>query len=117
MLAAIIVIDFFGISYALWIFFLAVMNLKRARDMGKLTYTATLLGMPIVYISYILDFICNMGPMTILFLEIPEELLVTSRVCRHIHDSVGYRLKLALWFKNNLLDNFDPTGDHCKNGQ
>ena len=99
--------------YSLWIFFLAVMNLKRAQDMGKLSKTARLLGLPILAIGYLLDLLSNMVPMTILFLEIPKETLVTRRVCRHIHDSTGYRLKLALWFKDNLLDNFDPTGNHC----
>ena len=34
--------------YALWIFYLAVMNLKRARDAGLLNLTAKCLGYPIL---------------------------------------------------------------------
>ena len=36
-----------GSIYALWLMYLAVMNLSRAKEAGKLTKTALVLGMPI----------------------------------------------------------------------
>lgn len=89
------------------------MNLKRARDADKLTKTALVLGTPILSVGYLIDFLANMIPFTILFLEFPQELLVTARLSRHIHDN-SWRGKVAKWFCSNLLDQFDPSGCHCK---
>lgn len=100
--------------YILWVFYLAVMNLKRSRDDGSLTRTAYLLGQPILYLGLLIDFLVNVIVLTVLFLEFPKEYLVTSRLSRHIHDSSGYRLTLAKWFCRNLMDTFDPSGCHCK---
>lgn len=104
----------FAAMYVLWVFYLAVMNLQRARDSGALTGAAYALGLPILYIGLAIDCFVNITVLTILFLEIPEEALVTARLSRHINDSSGYRLALASWFCTNLLDAFDPSGCHCK---
>ena len=101
----------FGSTYALWIFFLAVMSLARARDAGKLTKTATLFGYPVLIIGYILDFGVNITVMTILLLEIPKETTVTSRLSRHNRESTGWRKAIAAWAEP-LLDPYDPSGDH-----
>ena len=67
----------FMLIYALWLFYLAVMNLKRVKDAGKLTKAALILGYPILIVGYVLDFISNILVMTVLLLELPRELLVT----------------------------------------
>ena len=100
-----------GNLYLLWIFFLAVMNLKRAKEAGLLSRTALVFGMPVVWVGYMLDFTCNMTLMSMLFLEPPQELLVTDRLKRHHQESAGWRLRIALWFEPNL-DPYDPSGDH-----
>jgi formate hydrogenlyase subunit 3/multisubunit Na+/H+ antiporter MnhD subunit len=97
--------------YALWIFYLAVMNLKRARDAGLLNKTARVLGLPVLIVGYVLDAVLNIVFMTLVFLELPEELTVTARLKRHIKDSQGWELALACWFIP-LLDPFDPSGSH-----
>lgn len=104
----------FVAMYTLWIFYLAVMNLMRARDAGTLTKTAKFLGMPIMYFGMLIDFIVNIFVMTVLFMELPREYMVTARLSRHLQDSSGYRLIVAQWFCHNLLDAFDPSGCHCK---
>ena len=43
-----IVLTGLGSTYALWIFYLAVMNLKRAKDSDLLTKTAMALGYPVL---------------------------------------------------------------------
>jgi len=100
--------------YILWLFFLAVMNLQGARDSGKLTGAAYCIGLPLLYLGLVIDFLVNVFPVTVLFLELPREGTVTSRLSRHIHDSDGWRKTLATWFCKNLLDPFDPSGCHCK---
>ena len=101
----------FGATYALWVFYLAVMNLKRARDVGLLNKTALTLGYPVLFAGYILDAFVNIFVMTFLFLEMPEELTVTERLKRHIKTSDGWRLRLASWFIP-ILDPFDPSSHH-----
>lgn len=100
--------------YNLWILYLAVMNLQKARDNHRLSKLAYYLGLPALWLGLLLDFLTNMTVMTVLMLEFPRELLVTARVIRHKWDGEGYRQKLAAWLCDNLLDPFDPTGCHCK---
>lgn len=101
----------FAVSYALWIFYLAVMNLKRVRDMGKLGTVAKVFGYPVLLVGYALDVLVNVTLMTVLFLEIPRETTVTARLKRHNRTGSGWRQRLAAWFEP-LIDPYDPSGDH-----
>lgn len=98
----------------LWILYLAVMNLQRARDAGTLPRPAYYLGMPLLYIGLAMDCIVNVVPVSVLFLEWPRECLVTQRLTRHANTTGGWRKRLALWFARNLLDPFDPSGQHVR---
>ncbi len=108
-----IIIGFFFL-YALWLFYLAVMCLKGARDAGRLTKWAKLFGYPILIVGYLLDIIANVVILTVLLLELPHEFVVTERLSRHIKFSGGFRYAIAKWFCTNLLDPYDPSGCHCK---
>ena len=99
-----------GSTYALWIFYLAVMNLKRAKDAGLLTKTAMALGYPVLIVGYLLDCFVNVFVMTPLLLELPQETTVTSRLSRH-NKGTGWRKAVAAWAEP-LLDPYDPSGDH-----
>lgn len=101
----------FGSSYILWIFYLAVMNLKIAREAGLLTTTAKVLGYPVLIVGYILDCFVNTTVMTLVLLEIPQETTVTARLKRHNRNSTGWRKAVAVWAEP-LLDPFDPSGNH-----
>lgn len=101
----------FAVVYNLWIFYLAVMGLKRARNAGLLNKTAVVLGYPVLIVGYVLDALANIFVMTFVFVEIPQELTVTARLKRHIKTSQGWRLRAAHWFVP-LLDPFDPSGRH-----
>ena len=100
-----------GSIYALWVFYLAVMGLKRARDAGLLHRTARFFGLPVLVVGYLLDAFVNIFFMTALMLEMPRELTVTARLKRHIKTSQGWRLSVARWFIP-LLDPFDVSGKH-----
>jgi len=97
--------------YLLWIFYVAVMAIKRVRDEGKLTKLALVMGMPVLIIGLLLDFIVNVFVMSLLLLEPPRETTVTARLKRHHKESDGWRLKIVLFFEP-LLDPYDPDGDH-----
>ena len=100
-----------GSTYALWVFFLSVMNLKRAKDAGQLTTTAKCLGYPVLIVGYLLDCFVNLTVMTVLLLEIPQETTVTSRLSRHLNEGEGWRKSIAAWAAP-LLDPYDPSGKH-----
>ena len=101
----------FVVTYLLYTFYAAVMNIKRVRDMGKLTKLGMAFGYPTLIIGLLLDFLCNVFVMTLLFLEIPQELTVTSRLKRHNRESTGWRLAIVKFFEP-VLDPLDPSGDH-----
>jgi cyanate permease len=100
-----------GSTYLLWIFYLAVMNLARAKDAGLLSATAKVLGYPVLIVGYLLDCFVNFTVMTILFLELPKETTVTSRLKRHNKAAGGWRKAVALWAAP-LLNPYDPRGNH-----
>ena len=102
----------FGLSYALWVFYLAVMNLKRVKDAGKLGKAALALGTPVLLVGLVLDLLVNVLVFTVILFEIPQETTVTARLKRHKLESTGWRLKVTNWFASELLDHFDPSGTH-----
>ncbi len=100
----------FVLFYTLWVLYLAVMNLKRVKDAGKLNKASLVLGTPILILGLVLDALLNVFVMTILLLELPRELTVTARLKRH-NLAGGWRKKVAALFEP-ILDPFDPSGDH-----
>lgn len=101
----------FLLTYALWLFYIAVMNLKRVRDEGKLSQFAAVLGYPVLFIGLVLDLAVNVLVMTPLLMELPQEMTVTSRLKRHRATSDGWRLSIVMFLKP-ILDPFDPSGTH-----
>ena len=101
----------FLVTYGLYVFYCAVMNIKRVRDAGKLTLVGKVFGYPTLFIGLLLDLLCNVFVMTVLFLELPTELTVTARLKRHNKANAGWRTDLARWFEP-VLDPIDPSGDH-----
>jgi hypothetical protein len=100
-----------GATYALWVFYIAVMGLKRVRDTIGLSPWALRFGYPILIVGYVLDVLVNWFVFTVVMLEVPKELTVSSRLKRHNQESTGWRLKIVKFFEP-LLDPFDPSGDH-----
>lgn len=103
----------FLLLYLLWLFYLAVMNLYRAKKAQQISKVALWLGYPILILGALLDVLVNFIVMSLLFLETPRELLVTSRLARHVKANKGWRSKVAYWICHNFLNAFDPSGDHC----
>lgn len=103
---------FFLSFYVLWIFYLAIMNLLRAKKAGTLSKPAYILGLPILAAGVIVDVFCNLL-LSIVYFEIPKQLTVT----RHLSDNLetpGYKGAIARGICKKMLDTFDPSGCHCQ---
>lgn len=98
-------------TYALYVFYAAVMNIKRVKNAGKLTKLGMAFGYPTLVIGLVLDLLVNVFVMSIILLEVPQELTVTSRLKRHNRESTGWRLAVVKFFEP-VLDPLDPSGDH-----
>ena len=98
-------------TWLLWVFYLAVMNLSRARDAGTLTKPAYIVGYPVLALGLLLDLLVNILVISILMLEFPKESTVTSRL-RRLKHAGGWRAKWSNWLAVNILDPFDPSGVH-----
>ncbi len=99
--------------WLLFVFYAAVMALKRARDEGKLGPAMKCFAYPTLAVGLVLDVAVNLIVATVLFLELPRELLVTARLTRHFPDDT-WRGAFARWVCIHLLDALDPSGCHCK---
>jgi hypothetical protein len=91
------------------------MNLKRAKDNGTMTPVAEKLGYSIAIPGYILDILVNIFIGSILFLEFPhyKRLTLSARMdYLYVPGSTSWRSRLADWFARNLLNTYDPSGEH-----
>lgn len=105
------ILSFFLMSY-MWVFYLAIMNLKRNRK--SLTPLAKVVAYPMVALGLISDVLFNFTFGTLFFLELPKELLMTTRLQRHLNDNKNdWRDRNAQWFCHNFLNPFDSSGNHC----
>lgn len=100
--------------YALWVYYLAVMSLKRSNDAEPFSGSLKAFGWMVLAPGYLLDFLANILVFPIILLDFPRGLLVTGTLTYHVKNSTGYRYKVAKWFCSTLLDRFDPSGCHCK---
>ena len=98
--------------WALWVLFLATMNLAQAKAEGKLKGFALWAGYTVLGIGLLVDFIVQITVATVLWLELPREWAVSGRVERLCREGHGYRLTLAMWFRRVLLAPFDRSGGH-----
>ena len=112
----------------LWVFFLAVMELRAVRDAGgmKKGDDAYYIGMSVLLAGLIVDFTTNMlfapiffmewpiqdaPPKKILWFTITFETTVTERVTR-LKQEGGWRGDIARWMCAKILDPFQ-RGGHC----
>lgn len=98
--------------YALWALFLSATALDRARRAGTLSAPAKVLGLPLIVGTAVIDVAVNWVLGTLVLLDRPREWTLSQRLAR-LSTTGGWRAAVAKWICSNLLDAFDPTGDHC----
>ena len=67
---------------------------------------------PIMAVMVTVDTIMNLSLFTIIFLDLPHELMVTQRLERYRTQS-GWRNHIATLICTEALNPFDPTRHHC----
>ena len=99
--------------WAFWLLYVFTMGLYRAKLQRRLKGLSLLLAAPFVAIAFVLDFLAQHTVFTIVFVEWPQELLVTGRLRRYLRGPDTWRRRWASYLCHHLLDQFDPTGGHC----
>lgn len=105
-----------ALPWLLWGVYGLVMRLKQVREAGKLTTAQKVFGYPWLFLGLFLDFVVNVVIATPLFLELPREWTVSGRLWRLSNAAPGYRQRVALWLRVNLLDSLDPSPDGVHKG-
>ena len=100
--------------YALWLLYLAAMNLRRAQEAGRLSRLALAFALPIIALAVAVDVIVNLTLATIVFFDRPREWTVSERLARYLVGPSPWRAKVAMWVGEHLLDPFDPSGQHLR---
>lgn len=103
----------FASLYALWVFYLAVMNLQRGYETKTLTKVGLAFGLPVLVVGYLVDVFVQTVVATVFFLDLPREPTLTQRLKRYIAGDSKWREVVAVWMCGHLLNQFDPSGKHC----
>jgi uncharacterized membrane protein len=99
-------------TIGLWCHFAAVMRLKMLRDAGTLTTAEKVFGYYVAVRGLLIDFVYQVIVGSILFLELPREGTLSTRLWRLSTRGTGWRQRLALAIRTQLLDSVDPAGVH-----
>ncbi len=99
--------------YLFWLAYILVMGLYRAHLAGRLQGASLVLAAPVVLVGLLMDVLANIFLATVIFIELPGEWLVTSRLAKYLKRTHDWRCSVAWWVCTHLLDPFDPNGTHC----
>jgi len=108
---------FIGVSvlwlWVFWALYVFTMSVYRAQLNRRLRGINRLFASPLVLLAMLIDVLANVVVAPIVFLDLPREWLVTTRLKRYMGHESGWRKQAAEWLCNSVLDPFDPAGDHC----
>lgn len=98
--------------WLLWVLYVFVMSLKRVREQGLLSNTALVCGSALAVPAVVIDVAVNITIRTVLFLDIPREWTLSSRLSRYWEGEPCWRRSISAWIATALLNPFDPSGKH-----
>lgn len=104
------IIDWTIYTYLFYLLFVVTMAAKAAWP--TLTTVPRVLLAPPAVLALLMDIIFNLIPATVIFVDLPHELLFTYRLDRYEAQGKGWRYTVALWICRNLLNPFQQGG-HC----
>lgn len=102
--------------YALWLCYIVVMRLRDKKEDGAFRVLDYVLGYPTLAIGYVVDFAVNTVIGTILYLEIPQEMTLSSRSLRHARARIFYPTGLDRWRGALARWTLDSIGWYDKHG-
>lgn len=104
--------------YVLWVCYVAVMSLRDKREAGQFRVLDKLFGYPTLIVGYAIDLLVNVVVASVLYLEMPQELTLSSRSLRHAREPIQsptwldrWRKALALWLLGDI-GWYDKRGGH-----
>ncbi len=102
-----------GTLWALWVLYIAMMNVKRVTATKPLVWQAKILVYPTMAVFETIEFAANVVVLTVLFVDWPREVRVSDRLRRYWKRPAryGWRLHVVKFIKP-MLDPFDPAGPH-----
>lgn len=107
----------FILLYLLCFFYLyvLVMGIYRAYLAGRLNKFLLVICLPAVLIGIVFDVVANLTIAVIVFRKLPREWLVTTRLIKIQNNPLehAHNKALAKYICDNMLDIFDPSGNHC----
>lgn len=109
-----IVLGAFFAAKQLFLYFVAAMRLQQVRDAQQLTKAQRVVGSVLVCEGLLLDLLFHWTVGTVVFLELParREYTLSRRLWRLSNGPEGWRKRLALRIRTQLLDSIDPSGTH-----
>ena len=93
-----------------WVMYLAIMGLIPYRH--EMHPIAKGHAYVLVAIGLVMDTILNIVVASVILLQPPRELLLTTRLRKNVRRG-GWRGRVSKWVCVHLLDQFDPKGYHC----
>lgn len=111
--AAILALYLFVFLNVFYVLYVTVMGIYRAHLAGRMRWYHYLLLWWVILAGVLADVIANCTVAWVAFWERPREWLVTTRMTRYRTNGGPRQQELAAFICDELLDLFDPTGDHC----
>lgn len=99
--------------WALWVLYIAMMNIKRVAATQPMPIRVKLLVYPTMAVFELIELFANVVILTVLFFDLPKEKHVSDRLRRYWKNpyKYGWRLYIVRFLKP-MLDPFDPAGPH-----
>ena len=99
--------------WALWVLYIAMMNIKRVSDADSMPVRVKLLVYPTMVVFELVEFVANVIILTVLMWDWPKEIRVSDRLRRYWRnpEKYGWRVYIVKFLKP-MLDPFDPAGPH-----
>jgi hypothetical protein len=102
-----------GTLWALWVLYIAMMNIKRVAEAEPMPIRVRMLVYPTMAVFEVVEFVANVVVLTVLFVDWPREIRVSDRLRRYWRNPYRYGWRLyVVRFLKPMLDPFDPAGPH-----
>lgn len=96
-----------------WIAYIPAANIVNRHKEKKYTGISKYLAYLYLALFLVIDATCNIIAFTILYMELPQEWLVTTRMKRHLHgnQTAGFRFRASLFICKYMIEPWDVG--HC----
>jgi hypothetical protein len=111
MIYALVVLGVWSALITFYTLYLAAINFYENRH--ETSSLVVFLAAPMLVAMLVCDFLMNMTLFSVIFVDVPRELLVTARLKRYRALPDGWRKHWADEICTRGLNPFDPTKHHC----